>query len=167
MRRLRFSVFAIVLVACTSCDHASKYAAIHLLDPGERVAFAADTIRFELVSNPGAFMSLGAGLPMPVRRALLLVLVPASLTILCVGFLRSVDTSNRTRLALGLVAGGGLGNWIDRWLHDGAVTDFVSVGLGPLRTGIFNVADVAVMLGVGALLIVARREARPPAGAER
>lgn len=51
-----------------------------------------------------------------------------------------------------MIVGGGLANWLDRMLHDGAVTDFVSLGLGPLRTGIFNVADVAIVAGL--LLLV-------------
>ena len=49
------------------------------------------------------------------------------------------------------VAGGG-SNLVDRALH-GAVVDFLNVGIGPLRTGIFNVADMAIMLGA-ALLVV-------------
>ena len=42
----------------------------------------------------------------------------------------------------------GLGNFIDRTLHDGGVVDFVSIGFSGLRTGIFNVADVAIIAGV-------------------
>ena len=118
-----------------------------------------DTVRFELTSNPGAFLSLGAGLPEPVRHVLLLlVLVPVSLALVC-----CLSLFGRTRLprsglvALGLVAGGGLGNWLDRLLHDGSVTDFVSVGLGRFRTGIFNVADIAVLAGILLLMRVVRR----------
>ena len=48
--------------------------------------------------------------------------------------------------------GGGFSNLIDRLLNDGAVVDFVSVGVGNLRTGIFNLADGAIMLGAGILL---------------
>ena len=55
--------------------------------------------------------------------------------------------------------GGGLGNWLDRVMHDGAVTDFVSLGLGGLRTGIFNVADLAVVAGTLLLVASARRRA--------
>jgi len=51
-----------------------------------------------------------------------------------------------------LLAGGGIGNLIDRVINDGRVADFVSLGLGPVRTGIFNVADVAVMAGAMLLL---------------
>jgi signal peptidase II len=152
MRAVSTSVFFAVLIACVGCDHAAKRAAGLLLTSGERVTLAGDAFQFELVSNPGAFLSLGAGLPDPVRQALLVGLVPLLLACVCLYFLRSAHTSFGELVALGLVAGGGLGNWLDRLLHDGAVTDFVSMGLGGLRTGIFNVADVAVMAGV--LLLV-------------
>jgi signal peptidase II len=51
-----------------------------------------------------------------------------------------------------LVIAGGTSNWIDRVIA-GKVVDFIVVGIGPLRTGVFNVADVAIMVGVTALAI--------------
>jgi len=60
-----------------------------------------------------------------------------------------------------LIVGGGLGNLIDRLFFGGKVTDFVSMGIGPLRTGIFNVADVAIMfgsLGMFLLMMLPERE---------
>jgi signal peptidase II len=50
-------------------------------------------------------------------------------------------------LAVSLVFAGGVGNLIDRIIHNGFVVDFINIGIGPIRTGIFNVADVAVMGG--------------------
>jgi signal peptidase II len=50
------------------------------------------------------------------------------------------------------MTGGGLGNLIDRMMNDGRVVDFVSLGVGSLRTGIMNVADVAVFAGAMLLL---------------
>ena len=47
---------------------------------------------------------------------------------------------------------GGAANLINR-LPDGTVVDFINVGVGPVRTGIFNVADIAITLGVGLLMI--------------
>jgi signal peptidase II len=41
---------------------------------------------------------------------------------------------------------GGVSNWVDR-LVQGSVVDFLNVGIGPVRTGVFNVADMAIMLG--------------------
>jgi signal peptidase II len=52
-----------------------------------------------------------------------------------------------------LICGGGLGNVIDRVSQGGNVTDFFNVGVGLVRTGIFNFADMGLMLGV-ALLVV-------------
>jgi len=68
----------------------------------------------------------------------------------------------RAALGLTLVAAGGVSNLIDRLLR-GSVTDFMNLGVGALRTGIFNVADVAIV--VGALLVVSageRSRADPP-----
>ena len=47
-----------------------------------------------------------------------------------------------------MIIGGGAGNLIDRIQYDGVVIDFLNVGVGPVRTGVFNVADVAVIAGV-------------------
>jgi len=64
---------------------------------------------------------------------------------------RFVDGS-WSMLGLTLFVAGGASNWMDRLVH-GSVVDFLNVGIGPLRTGIFNVADVAIMLGVGISLL--------------
>jgi signal peptidase II len=42
---------------------------------------------------------------------------------------------------------------VDRAFHQGSVVDFMNMGIGPLRTGVFNVADVAIMVGIGLLLL--------------
>ena len=60
-------------------------------------------------------------------------------------------------LALALVLAGGLSNLIDRFVHDGYVVDFINLGVGHVRTGIFNVADVAITVGVVMLLIQSLR----------
>jgi len=49
------------------------------------------------------------------------------------------------------VCGGGLSNLVDRIAYDGHVVDFLNIGIGSLRTGIFNVADMAIT--AGALLL--------------
>ena len=54
-------------------------------------------------------------------------------------------------LGLWLLFAGGFSNLVDRVVH-GRVVDFLNVGIGPVRTGIFNVADMAIMLGVALLL---------------
>jgi signal peptidase II len=50
-----------------------------------------------------------------------------------------------------LVIGGGASNLIDRLVRDGRVVDFLRIGIGELRTGVFNVADAAIVLGLACL----------------
>ena len=56
------------------------------------------------------------------------------------------------RFALTLIFGGAIGNLIDRILY-GEVTDFIDVGLNTYRWPIFNIADMAVSIGVILLFI--------------
>jgi signal peptidase II len=57
-------------------------------------------------------------------------------------------------ISLSLILGGGASNLADRMLNDGRVVDFMNLGIGKLRTGIFNVADVAIMVGMGLVLLL-------------
>ena len=58
-----------------------------------------------------------------------------------------------------LVLAGGASNWIDRLVR-GSVIDFMNVGIGRLRTGVFNVADVAIMAGVTCIVVSRLRAGR-------
>ena len=157
MRYSRALLFASVLALCVGCDQATKLAATACLEPAAALSVAADTVRLELAHNPGGFMSLGANLPAALRQVVLLGLVPMGLLWASVLALRSPASRTLPLVAVGLIAGGGLSNWIDRLAHDGSVTDFLSVGIGPVRTGIFNLADVAVVAGVLGILRLSRR----------
>jgi signal peptidase II len=73
---------------------------------------------------------------------------------ICVGlfiWLRRVD-GKLLATALGLVIGGALGNLVDR-LRFGAVVDFLDVHAAGFHWPAFNVADAAITIGVGILLI--------------
>lgn len=72
-----------------------------------------------------------------------------------------LQRSPRRLASLALVVGGGLSNWIDRAIH-GSVVDFMNVGFGGLRTGIFNVADVAIVAGAAILLFSEFRKSKKP-----
>ncbi len=55
--------------------------------------------------------------------------------------------------AFSLMVAGGAGNLLDRIFNHNQVVDFMNIGIGRVRTGIFNVADVALMLGIGMIAI--------------
>jgi signal peptidase II len=154
MRALsRWLLVALVLVGCVGCDQISKSAAREYL-PGSGIhSYLGDTFRLEYAQNPGAFLSLGESLPPAVRFEGFTVAVGAFVAALLGWALLSNRLSWRHRLAVTTIGAGGLGNLIDRLRFDGAVTDFLNLGIGSLRTGIFNVADATLMVGVILLLL--------------
>lgn len=150
-------LFSLALLACVGCDHVTKQAAEQWLGGVESVVLLGGVVQLELVANPGAFLSLGAELPRWLRELLLIGFVPILLAGAGWFLFRSPRASRTQALAFGLLVGGGLGNWLERINGDGSVTDFVSLGLGPLRTGIFNVADLAIVAGLLLLFLVGGR----------
>lgn len=156
-RALRLTLVAGVLLCSVGCDQVVKRLARASLAASPPVSLLDDCVRFELAQNRGAFLSLGESLPGLARYLLFVVLVGGALTLTLVFTLRLRSANPIQLVALSLLTSGGLGNLIDRLIHDGAVLDFVSIGIGPLRTGIFNVADAAITLGVLLLLIPWRR----------
>ena len=164
MQRLKRIVLVfVILLGCVGCDQVTKSVARQHLQSHPAVSFLGDTLRLQYAENPGAFLSLGASLPHRWSTAVftlggvvfVLATLLVALTAVRLGLLRTV--------ALALIGGGGVGNLIDRVRFDGHVTDFLNMGIGSIRTGIFNVADMALMVGV-ALFVLAYRRSEPVAG---
>jgi signal peptidase II len=153
----RFVVVMLTLTCCVGCDQVSKSAARTMLHSGVTESLFSDSLRLQLTENPGSFLSLGASLPEQLRFTLFTAAVAVILVGLVCAALFARRLSAARFVALALVAGGGISNLIDRLLHDGRVTDFLNVGVGSLRTGIFNLADMAIL--AGALLLVLRMRA--------
>jgi signal peptidase II len=110
---------------------------------------------FSLSYNTGVAFSLGAGIGLP-----LIVLVVAVLALI-IWFARGAPTVPAA-VATGMIIGGALSNLADRVVrgHGGAVVDFIHSGFWPT----FNVADAAITLGCGTLVVVLwRHGGRPPA----
>ncbi|MDR2306960.1 MAG: signal peptidase II [Paucimonas sp.] len=103
--------------------------------------------------NPGAFLSLGAGLA-PVLK--LLVFVLAVGLVCCwasIWAFKQWQHAPVKACAAWFIAVGGLSNLIDRVSRDGHVVDYLVLNLGPLHTGVFNLADIAIMAGAAVLLV--------------
>ncbi len=149
------------LTLCIGCDQTAKSLAQSHLSRTEVVSLAGDTLRLQYTENKGAFLSLGATLPAAWRSLIFIAGTAGILGLLLVYLLFSTAMPRRTLVALSLICGGGLSNLLDRILHDGAVVDFLNVGIAGLRTGIFNPADMAISLGVLLLLYNGMRPARP------
>ncbi len=170
--KLKTWLVVLLLTGCVGCDQASKQAAIHWLSDAPTFSFLEDTVRLTYIENHGAFLGMGNSWPEPVR----LVLFTLMSAVMVVGALiygvRLYAGARSWReavpaLGTALIAVGGLGNVIDRVVRDGAVVDFMNIGIGPLRTGIFNVADVQIMAGLALLVLWKPKplpRKRPPEG---
>jgi signal peptidase II len=153
----------IAIVATIGCDRVTKHVAATTLAGTPGRSFLADTVRLEYVENTGGFLSLGADLPPAVRTGVFTVGTGLALLFLLGAAIR-FRMGGWALLGLTLFLAGGASNWADRAVR-GSVVDFINIGLGPLRTGIFNVADVAIMAGAAILFFaeVRRGRQRPPA----
>jgi signal peptidase II len=152
MKRILILLF--VLISCVGCDQATKLVARQTLATAPVQEYAGGLFRLVYAENPGAFLSLGATLPATTRFWIFVVMAALLLTGVGIFALRSLQqTPLPVIVAIALVIGGGLGNLIDRIVHDGRVVDFMQVGFPWLRTGVFNVADMAIMTGVGLMLL--------------
>jgi signal peptidase II len=161
--RTRLLLLFAVLVPCVACDQATKAIAVTHLKGSAPLALDLAPLSARLVyaENPGAFLGLGHALPDAVRVALLVGLV--ALMLGAVAFVL-VRRTLRTPVAVGLalLLAGGVGNLVDRLLRPGGrVVDFAQLGVhwGALdaRTGVFNVADLAIVAGALVLAAVTLR----------
>jgi signal peptidase II len=150
-RPARGLALAAIVLATIGCDRATKRLAQDALAGRAPQSFVAGVVRLEYLENCGGFLSLGAGLPTPIRTGVFTVGTAILLAGLGVVLLRR-RRSFGSLLGLALLWAGGLSNLADR-VARGSVVDFLSLGIGPVRTGVLNVADIAIT--VGALWVAA------------
>lgn len=139
------SVF-IILIAVIALDQVSKNWAKVSLRGQEATEYCGGLFRLEYAENPGAFLGLGGGMSAELRFWIFTVLVAFFLVFASVSLFKT-QSDKFQQFGLALLVGGGVGNLWDRLLYQ-RVVDFMNMGLGPLRTGIFNVADFAIVVGI-------------------
>ncbi len=146
MTRLGLAVAALVLIA----DQASKWWVLNGLDlPARGNVSLLPFLDFTMVNNPGVTFGLlkqtGGYGPWLLAGVALLVVV------LLAVWMRRAET-RITTVALGAIAGGALGNVLDR-IRLGSVTDFIHLHAGGYSWFVFNVADAAIVCGVAILVL--------------
>jgi signal peptidase II len=144
----RLLLILTILFSCVGCDQATKSVAKAYLSETHSVVLLGDTVRLQLAKNYGAFLSLGSSVGEASRGVLFSVVVGAVLSALLAYLFISKPENPIVGVSVALIVGGGVSNLIDRLRYGGYVVDFLNVGIGPVRTGIFNVADMAIMVGV-------------------
>jgi signal peptidase II len=141
------SLFLVIL----GIDQVTKIFSRMYLSEVQPIWIIENHLKFLLAFNPGAFLSLGSNWSGTSRTLVFIVFVIGFLFFLW-KLIKDPNNSDLQNNCYTLILSGGIGNLIDRIIF-GQVTDFLWVGIGPLQTGIFNVADMAILFGVIFLLL--------------
>jgi signal peptidase II len=158
MRRLLPLLLA--ALATLGLDQASKALVMQRLPYGQPQPLLPH-VWLTYVQNPGAAFSLLDGFSPAVRVPFFALASLAALAVVAWAWKSLPGRDRLSELALGLIAGGALGNLLDR-LRFTRVIDFIEVGVRGVYTWpVFNVADSAVCAGVGLLLLKALRAPKP------
>ena len=110
--------------------------------------------------NPGAFLSLGAGLAPDVKQLIFIVGVGIVVVWAAGWALARWKRALGKAAAVYLIALGGGSNLLDRAFRGGHVVDYLVLKLGHLHTGVFNIADMAIMGGAAVLVLDGLRRPR-------
>lgn len=155
-------VFGLILLNI-ACDQVSKVLVRENVGYQVENKLIGDMFIMTNVENSGAFLGLGSDLNPTIKLIVLLILPVIVLALALRYVITNKQLDQWTIVGLSFVIGGGIGNIYDRILY-GSVTDFFHIDLGGVfRTGIFNMADVSVMVGMGCILVSAiinRKQAR-------
>jgi signal peptidase II len=151
LRRIGWALLVIALIV--GADQLSKLAAKRYLESRGTIPVVGSVLVLRYVENEGAFLSLGSRWPPATRFLVFTVATSLAVAALTVYLVASRSLDGLHRIALACIIGGGIGNLIDRVAYQGSVIDFMNLGLGRLRTGIFNAADLAVLVGAILLLL--------------
>ena len=120
-----------------------------------------DVVQLTLAYNRGAAIGLHAG---EWSRIVFTLLAIGMISLLAAMYRRAMPGDRWLAFGLALVAGGAIGNLLDRLRSERGVVDFIDVGLGSHRFWIFNVADMGVVVGAALLAILLWQRDRAPTG---
>jgi len=147
----RIAIMLTVVVANIILDQITKGMAVEQLQNQPVTYYLNDMFALTFVENDGAFLSFGSDMNSTLQFILLKALPVVMLLLLTFYTFFSKELNKYQILALSFILGGGISNIYDRLLY-GKVVDFMNMGIGELRTGIFNFADVSIMVGIGIFL---------------
>jgi signal peptidase II len=141
-----------IVIINIGCDQVSKKIVRQNINPYQTIQLLSNHLTLTRVENTGAFLSTGDSLPKTAKNILLSLLPLLAIALGLIFILSKQNISNGMLAGFCFVIGGGIGNIFDRIMH-GSVTDFLHIKFGGFQTGIFNMADMSIMVGVAIILI--------------
>jgi signal peptidase II len=146
--RARWGLFLGLAATIIALDQLTKAWIVDNVDPAHPLMLVGENLRLVVSHNTGALFGLFRD------QAPLFALVSVGVIGLIGWYHGHSGRSTYLSIALGLLLGGAIGNFLDRF-RLGYVVDFVDAGIGNLRWYTFNVADSAISLALVMLLAAA------------
>jgi signal peptidase II len=160
MNYKKFVLPLVIMVLVILSDRMTKVWAVETLKGYPSQSYLGDCFRIIYAENEGAFLSLGSDLPENVRFWVLAVIPILALGYFGFTLFFNNEVGPWQRIAFAFIIAGGGSNIIDRIL-EGKVVDFLNIGIGDFRSGIFNIADMAIMAGLFLILPMAFKSSVP------
>lgn len=157
--------FLLLALAVVVGDQWSKWWVEEVLTPGVPRKVIDGFLNLTLVRNTGVAFGLFPAGSETTKILLLTALGLAALIVVGVYFWRTPASDRLLLTALSLILGGAVGNLADR-IAAGAVTDFIDVYYGSYHWHTFNVADSAISVGIGLMILEIVRSRETPADEE-
>jgi signal peptidase II len=156
-------IILLLLIALnTACDQWTKVEIRQEVAPYSRSEILGPYLVLTRVENTGAFLGLGSNWKPWAKRIFLQGLPLLLMGLLILRLLGKRTMDGLMVIGLGFILGGGLGNLWDR-LYLGSVTDFLQISVAGFQTGIFNMADLSVTVGIALLLLAYLKDKPNPA----
>ena len=153
MKKHRTLIIVLLIIFNIALDQISKLWVRANVAAGSNSEIFGNYFTLHNVENEGAFLGLGSDFSPILKIVLLNVLPIVVLTLVLFHIFRDKTLDKYSLIGFCCIIGGGIANLYDRVLY-GQVTDFWHIDLGGVfRTGIFNLADVSVMVGMGLLIL--------------
>ena len=145
----KFVIFFSIVLSICLFDQITKKLIIDYFETNNSIIFLTSFLNFDLIWNDGiAFGLLGFDNPTSYNLVTFII----GLVILIVFYFMTIS-NNHMSYFYSMVAGGALGNFIDR-IRFSAVPDFIDFHIGNYHWFVFNIADVFITLGIFCLIIV-------------
>lgn len=142
-------IAGIVFIFSILTDQLTKLWAVDVLKDGESIKLIGNFLRFTYAENKGAAFSI-----LQNQLWFFIIATVFMLAVLGVLYFRTKNITNLSRLSIAMIAGGAVGNFIDR-LRLGYVVDFIDVRFGSFYNfPIFNIADSFVVCGTFLMIIL-------------
>ena len=151
-RRKRNILITIIVLLGIAFDQISKVWVRNNFESYIETSIVGDIFTLIKVENTGAFLGMGSELPETLRVLLLIILPVIVLVGITVYTYLEKSLDKTSIIGFSLIIGGGVGNIFDRIVY-GSVTDFLYLNFEFFKTGIFNIADLSVTIGMILILI--------------